>query len=37
VVERSARILEKLHKEKGVKDFYELLKVLARAQEERLF
>lgn len=37
LVERRARILEKLHKEKGVKDFYELLKVLARAQEERLF
>jgi flagellar protein FlaI len=37
LVERRARILEKLHKEKGVKDFYELLKVLARAQQERLF
>lgn len=37
LVERRARILEKLHKEKGVRDFYELLKVLARAQEERLF
>lgn len=37
LVERRAKILEKLHKEKGVKDFYELLKVLARAQEERLF
>ncbi len=37
LVERRAKILEKLHKEKGVKDFYELLKVLARAQQERLF
>ena len=37
LVERRGRILEKLHKEKGVRDFYELLKVLARAQEERLF
>jgi flagellar protein FlaI len=37
LVERRARILEKLHKEKGVRDFYELLKVLARAQQERLF
>lgn len=37
LVERRAKILEKLHKDKGVKDFYELLKVLARAQQERLF
>jgi len=37
LVERRARILEKLHKEKGVRDFYELLKVLARAQREKLF
>jgi len=37
LVERRARILEKLHKEKGVRDFYELLKVLAKAQEERIF
>ena len=37
LVERRARILEKLHKEKGVRDFYELLKVLARAQQEKLF
>jgi flagellar protein FlaI len=37
VVERRAKILEKLHKEKGVHDFYELLKVLARAQQEKLF
>jgi flagellar protein FlaI len=37
VVERRAKILEKLHKDKGVHDFYELLKVLARAQQEKLF
>jgi len=37
LVERRTRILEKLHKEKGVRDFYELLKVLAKAQEERIF
>jgi len=37
IVERRARILEKLHKEKGVSDFYELLRVLARAQQEGIF
>ena len=37
VVERRARILEKLHKDKGVTDFYELLNVLAKAQQEGLF
>ncbi|MCJ7521226.1 MAG: type II/IV secretion system ATPase subunit [Dehalococcoidia bacterium] len=37
VVERRARILEKLHKDKGVSDFYELLKVLAKAQEQGIF
>jgi len=37
VVERRAKILEKLHLGKGVTDFYELLKVLARAQKEGLF
>ncbi len=37
VVERRNRILEKLHKEKGVSDFYGLLKVLAKAQHEGLF
>jgi flagellar protein FlaI len=36
VVERRARILEKL-RDKGVSDFYELLKVLAKAQQEGLF
>ncbi len=37
LVERRARILERLHKEKGVSNFYELLKVLAKAQQERIF
>ncbi len=37
LVDRRAKILEKLHKEKGIKDFYELLTVLGRAQQERLF
>ncbi|MGB2856448.1 MAG: secretion system protein E, partial [Dehalococcoidia bacterium] len=37
VVERRARILEKLHKDKGVTNFYELLNVLAKAQQEGLF
>lgn len=37
LVERRAKILEKLHKEKGVRDFYELLRVLAKAQQEKLF
>jgi flagellar protein FlaI len=37
VVERRKKILEKLHTEKGVKDFYELLKVLAKAQGQGLF
>lgn len=34
---KRARILERLHKERGVTDFYELLKILARAQEEGIF
>ncbi len=37
VLERRARILEKLHKDKGVTNFYELLSVLAKAQQEGLF
>jgi flagellar protein FlaI len=37
LVERRAKILERLHKEKGVRNFYELLKVLAKAQQEKLF
>jgi len=35
-VERRARIFAKLHKEKGVTGFYEVLKVLGRAQEDGL-
>jgi flagellar protein FlaI len=37
LVERRKRILEKLHKDKGVSDFYDLLKVLAKAQKQGLF
>jgi flagellar protein FlaI len=37
MVERRRRILERLHTDKGVSDFYELLKVLAKAQHEGLF
>ncbi len=36
-LERRARILEKLHKEMGVTNFYELLQVLATAQREGVF
>jgi flagellar protein FlaI len=36
-VERRARILEKLHKERGIRDFYELLRVLSKAQKEGQF
>jgi len=36
-VERRAIILERLHREKGVKGFYEVLDVLNRAQQEGLF
>jgi flagellar protein FlaI len=35
-VDRRAKILEKMQKQ-GVKDFYEVLRVLAKAQRERLF
>ncbi len=35
-VDRRAKILEKLHKQ-GVKNFYDLLKVLAKAQKDGLF
>jgi len=34
---RRAEILEKIHKERGVRGFYELLQVLAKAQQEGLF
>lgn len=36
-LERRARILERLHKDKGVKDFYELFQVLAEARRKGLF
>ncbi len=36
-LDRRAKILEKLHKEQGVTGFYELLRVLAKAQREGLF
>jgi flagellar protein FlaI len=36
-LERRANILAKLHKEMGVRGFYELLEVLAKAQKEGLF
>ncbi len=37
MLDKRARILERLHKEKGVTDFYELLNVLARAHHEGIF
>jgi archaeal flagellar protein FlaI len=36
-LERRSKILGKLHKEKGVRGFYEVLDVLNRAQQEGLF
>jgi flagellar protein FlaI len=36
-VDRRAAILEKLHKEQGIRGFYEVLEVLAKAQQEGLF
>jgi flagellar protein FlaI len=36
-LERRAKVLEKLHKDKGIKGYYELLKVLTKAQQEGLF
>ncbi len=36
-MERRAKILEKLHKERGVTGFYEVLDVLNKAQKEGLF
>ena len=36
-MERRSKILAKLHKEKGVRGFYEVLDVLNRAQKEGLF
>ena len=37
IIEKRARVLQKLHKEKKVTGFYELQKVLAQAQRERIF
>jgi flagellar protein FlaI len=37
LVEKRKRILERLHVDKGVSDFYGLLKVLAKAQKQGLF
>jgi flagellar protein FlaI len=36
-LKRRARILERIHKEKGVRDFYEVLRVLSEAQRRGLF
>ncbi|MFN3973713.1 MAG: type II/IV secretion system ATPase subunit [Dehalococcoidia bacterium] len=37
LLERRAKVLEKLHKEKGIKDYYELFRILAQARREGLF
>ena len=37
LLDRRARILERLHRDRGVTNFYELLNVLAKAQEQKLF
>jgi len=36
-LDRRAKIMEKMHKQRGVKGFYEFLQVLAKAQKEGLF
>jgi flagellar protein FlaI len=36
-IEKRSRVLQKLHKEKGITGYYELLKVLSRAQQEGIF
>jgi len=36
-LKRRARILERIHKEKGIRDFYEVLRVLSEAQKRGLF
>lgn len=36
-VKRRARILEKLHKDKGVTDYYEIFQVLSEARKQNLF
>ena len=37
LLEKRARVLERLHHDKGVTDYYELLKIIARAQQEGIF
>lgn len=37
LLNRRTKILERLHKERGVTNFYELLRILAQAQQEGLF
>jgi flagellar protein FlaI len=36
-MDRRARILEKLHKDQGITDFYQVLEVLSKAQREGYF
>ena len=36
-IDRRARILEELHKGKGITGFYEVLDVLSKAQQQGLF
>ena len=36
-VDKRAKVLEKLHKERGITNFYELLTTLAKAQQQGLF
>lgn len=36
-IDRRAKILEKLHKQEGIRGFYDLLEVLAKAQREGIF
>ena len=36
-VERRAKILQRLHKQEGITGFYEVLEVLAKAQQEGVF
>lgn len=37
LLERRAKVLEKLHKEKGITGYYELFRILAQARREGLF
>ena len=36
-LDKRAKVLEKLHKERGITNFYELLETLAKAQQQGLF